>query len=473
MKAHKSDILIADDEEDIRLLMAGILEDEGHHVRQAKNSQEVMDQIEKRVPGLVILDVWLKESRLNGMELLEMLHSLMPSLPIIMISGHATVDIALQATRKGANDFLTKPFKSNILLYVVEKSLKTKWLKNQHLTDLSPDEGLTGDSSSLQAVNRDIEKLARNNSRVLIFGEIGTGKTTAALQIHRRSKRMKTVFLQLDCGLIQADKIESMLYGVSTNARAVPSVGMLEQAHGGSLVLENVEEMPLSCQARLSRVLHENRFQRIGGNSFVDVDVRIFATTKIDLKQATKTERFLPDLHHRLNVASLYLPPLRERRDDIIPLAKRILALTAERNQWAMVSLSEEAMVFLRSNEWLGNIWELRNLLERLLILSINQKITEIKVEVIQSIIADNVNFDESIETAMTERLAHLPLRAARDAFERLYLEHQLRLYQGNISRAASHIGMDRSALHRKMKLLGLQSERFEKNKLSKENASS
>ena len=452
------DILIVDDEADIRHLIAGILEDEGYECREAGTSSEAFDAIRQRQPNLIVLDVWLQGSEHDGLKMLELIRKENPEQQVIMISGHATFDMAVSATKIGAYDFLTKPFKTDVLLHTIGRALETVRLRthNEALRELTGGDivEFAGDSPIANQTRQKITKVAQTDSRILITGPPGAGKSLLARLIHMNSPRSERNFIVLNCSGLKAGDIEDDLFGTEATASSPRKLGVLERAHRGTLVLDEVCDIPFETQGRVVNILHSPKFKRLGGESFVDVDTRIIATTNRDLNAEIKGGRFLEDLFHRLNVVSLGVPALAQRREDIPELAAKIMDRSASsKGRWPC-QLGDDALAALQAHDWPGNIWELVNVIERILLKSPNGEGEAASGTDVRDAIGQEAN-DRGI-AGRTMEVMNLPLRNAREEFEKDYLAFHLRRFDGNISRTAEFVGMDRAALHRKLKLLGI-----------------
>ena len=450
------DILVVDDEADIRELIAGILSDEGYEARVAFDADSALKEIDARKPSLLILDIWLQGSRLDGLELLEVVKAKHAELPVIIISGHGNVETAVAAIKKGAYDFIEKPFQADQLLLVVDRATETERLRREN-QELRQRAGyvteLTGMSSAINAVRQAIEKVAPTNSRVLISGPAGAGKEVAARLLHERSRRRDRPFIVVGAASIEPHRMEQELFGVEENGEVVKT-GLFEQAHGGTLFLDEVADMPLPTQAKILRVLTDQTFEREGGNTRVEVDVRVVSATSRELQGEITAGRFREDLYHRLNVVPIPVPALRDRRDDIASLTSQFLHNVAAVTGRPCRRLSDEAMAALEAYEWPGNVRQLRNIVERTVIMATDDTDDVIRLDMLPSELSS-----ESAELLCGEAdmaIMTAPLREAREAFEREYLKMQINRFSGNISKTASFIGMERSALHRKLKSLGL-----------------
>jgi len=449
------DILVVDDEADIRELIAGILEDEGYAVRTAADSNAALRAIKARKPSLCVLDIWMQGGGLDGLELLSVIHELDPDIPAIMISGHGTIETAVSAIKKGAFDFIEKPFKTERLIMVVQRALEITNLRreNKRLRSQAvvPD-GLVGNSAAAQLLRSTIAKVAPANSRVMISGPAGSGKELVARMIHEASPRARCEFVPISAAGMTPERLDVELFGEEGEGGRPRKIGVFERAHGGTLFLDEVADMPPESQSRILRVLVEQRFTRVGGAQDVQVDVRVISSTSKDLPAEISGGRFREDLFHRLNVVPVRVPGLSERRGDIAELVTYFIDRISAAQGLPKRILSEDAMATLQVHEWPGNVRQLRNNIERLLILASGNPSDPITAEMLPS---------EVVESAVAgairpERIIALPLRDAREVFEREYLSSQIVRFGGNISRTASFIGMERSALHRKLKSLGL-----------------
>jgi two-component system nitrogen regulation response regulator NtrX len=455
------EVLVVDDEADIRELVAGVLEDEGYAVRSAADSSSALEAIDDRRPSLVLLDVWLQGSKLDGLQLLEQIKQRDPSLPVLMISGHGNLDTAVAAIREGAIDFIEKPFKADRLLHLVGRATETDRLRRENATlrqQLGPDDQLDGTSVAINTVRATLKRVAPTGSRVMITGPAGVGKEIAARMIHNWSPRANAPFIVLSAAMMSPDRIEEELFGSEQGGVSRP--GLLEQAHGGTLFLDEIADMPITTQGKILRVLTDQSYTRIGGQRPVKVDVRVLSATSRNLADEIAAGRFREDLYYRLNVVPVRIPPLRERREDIPELVSHFLTRFAAERRIQTPELSKDAMAALQAHDWPGNVRQLRNIIERTLILTPGDRVACIEVDLLPSEIVDSHG-----STAMggpSMAIMGSPLREARESFEREYLKIQIRRFSGNISRTASFIGMERSALHRKLKALGLGDKRDE-----------
>jgi len=450
-----SDILIVDDEADIRDIVSGILSDEGYETRTAKNSDEALAAIEARRPHLVFLDIWLQGSRLDGLQLLKIVKEQNPALPVVMISGHGNIETAVSAIKLGAYDFIEKPFKADRLVLIAERSLEASRLKRE-VTELRAKAGvvnrIVGKSTSVNQLRQVIERVAPTNSRLMITGSPGVGKELTARTIHDASARASGPFVVISSATITPEAMETELFGVEGKDGRSRKVGALEEAHGGTLYLDEIADMPKETQSKILRVLVEQNFQRVGGTARVHVDVRIISSSARDLASAIEEGTFREDLFHRLSVVPIRVPSLAERREDIPELIDFFMDHVATTSGLPRRKIAEDAMAILQSHDWPGNIRQLRNNVERLLILAVGDPEAEITADLLPAEIGALVPTTPS--GVGGEKLMGLPLREAREVFEREYLVAQINRFGGNISRTAEFIGMERSALHRKLKSL-------------------
>lgn len=454
-----ADILIVDDEADIRELIAGILEDEGHATRLARDSDEALRAIEERRPQLVILDIWLQGSRLDGLEVLSIIKKAYPELPVVIISGHGNIETAVTAIRRGAYDYIEKPFKADRLVLVTLRALEASQLKREvrELRERSTvSVEMIGKSVAMNQLRGQVDRVAPTNSRILIRGASGTGKELAARMIHQKSHRAEGPFVVLNAAAMAPDRVEEELFGTEDRTGGPRKVGALEEAHGGTLYIDEIADMPIETQGKVLRVLVEQKFLRIGGAQKVAVDVRIVSSTSRDLETEMREGRFREDLFHRLNVVPLRVPSLAERRDDIPALIEFFIAQLAQSSGLSPRQIGEDAIAVLQAHDWPGNVRELRNNIERLMILAGGEANAVITAEMLPDEIGSGVPLPVN---GGAEHLMSLPLREAREIFEREYLLAQINRFGGNISRTAEFVGMERSALHRKLRALGVSSE--------------
>ncbi len=452
-----TDILIVDDEADIRELVSGILSDEGHGTRTAKDADDALALVAARRPHLMFLDIWLQGSRLDGLQLLEIIKEQHPTLPVVMISGHGNIETAVSAIRLGAYDFIEKPFKADRLVLVADRALETSRLKRENVElktrSLSADR-IVGRSTCANQLRQVIDKVGPANSRVLIAGAPGTGKELAARMIHAGSSRAASPFVVINAATMLPEMMETELFGIEGTEGRGRKVGALEEAHGGTLFIDEVADMPRETQSRILRVLVDQNFQRVGGTARVHVDVRIISSTARDLPAAIAEGSFREDLFHRLAVVPVRVPALSERRDDIPELIGFFMDQVSANTGLPRRRIGDDAMAVLQSHDWPGNIRQLRNNVERLMILASGEPEAEVTADMLPSEIGTLV--PATPNGAGGEKLMSLPLREAREVFEREYLVAQISRFGGNISRTAEFIGMERSALHRKLKSLAI-----------------
>lgn len=452
-----SDILIVDDEADIRELVAGILDDEGHATRTAADADSALAEITKRRPSLVFLDIWLQGSRLDGLALLDEIKKEHADLAVVMISGHGNIETAVSAIRRGAYDYIEKPFKADRLVLVAERALEASQLRREVrvLRERSGDASeLVGASAATNQLRMMIEKVAPTNSRVMIFGPSGAGKELVARTLHRLSTRSAGPFVVLNSAAITPERMEEELFGTEQIDGTTRKVGALEDAHGGTLYLDEIADMPRETQNKILRVLVDQSFQRVGGKSWVNVDVRILSSTSRDLEREIVESGFREDLFHRLSVVPIRVPALAERREDIPDLVNSFVLQISRATGLPLRAIAPDAMAVLQSHDWPGNIRQLRNNVERLMILARGGADEEITASLLPAEIG--AMLPATPGNAGGEHLMSLPLRDAREIFEREYLTAQVNRFGGNISRTAEFVGMERSALHRKLKSLGV-----------------
>ncbi|KTQ88928.1 ATPase AAA [Aureimonas ureilytica] len=451
-----SDILVVDDEADIRELVAGILEDEGHETRTASNSDMALQAIADRAPRLIFLDIWLQGSRLDGLDMLDAIKAQHPEIPVVMISGHGNIETAVSAIRRGAYDYIEKPFKADRLVLVAERALETSKLKREilELRRRSSDSAeLIGKSQPMNQLRQTIDRVAPTNSRVMILGSSGSGKELVARAIHAASSRAKGPFVVLNAAAITPERMEIELFGTDTPPGVERKIGALEEAHNGVLYLDEIGDMPRETQNKILRVLTDQTFERVGGTKKVKVDVRIISSTAQNLESLIAEGSFREDLFHRLAVVPIMVPPLAERRADIPMLIEAFMKQIGEQTGIKPKALSPEALAVLQSSDWPGNIRQLRNNIERLMILSRQDDSDHISADMLPREVSDMLPRTPSQSDG---RILALPLRDAREVFEKEYLVAQINRFGGNISRTAEFVGMERSALHRKLKSLGI-----------------
>ena len=446
-------ILITDDEKDIRELIGDILKDEGYAVRLASNSDECMAEINAEPPALMILDIWLKDSRMDGIDILKTVKRDNPDIPVVIISGHGNIEIAVAAIKQGAYDFIEKPFNIDQLMVVVARAMETSRLRRENADlrrrDVSSTEML-GASSAFKTLKSHLEKVTKSNGRVMLTGPAGSGKEMAARFIHQHSNRAGAAFVSVSSATIEPERMEEVLFGRETSERGVEK-GLLEQAHGGVVYFDEVADMPLGTQSKILRVLTEQQFTRQGGNDKVRVDLRVISSTTRDLRREIGAGRFRQELFDRLNVVPIAVPSLEERREDIPDLTRHFIDLFHRTQGLPLRDLSSEAEALLQTMQWPGNVRQLRNVIERVLILGDGTGPIETR-----ELPGQEQSPDTGGRMVLGGAMATLPLREAREVFEREYLITQINRFGGNISRTAGFVGMERSALHRKLKSLGV-----------------
>jgi two-component system nitrogen regulation response regulator NtrX len=454
-----NEILIVDDEADIRMLITGILQDEGYETCDAGDSERALELLRQRRPSLVVLDIWLENSTLDGMEILSAVKQEWPATPVVMISGHGNIETAVNAIKLGAYDFIEKPFKSDRLLLVVQRAIEAARLRSENeelRLRIGQTSDFIGSSHWYHQVSQAIRKVAPTGSRVLITGPAGAGKEVVARQLHSCSHRATAPFVALNCATMHPDRLEPELFGTEPGLLdgEAGTVGTFEKAHGGTLFLDEVADMPMETQGKIVRVLQEQTFQRVGGDKRIAVDVRVIAATNRDLPGLISDGRFREDLFYRLNVVPIEVPALRERREDIPELVTNFMERAAENAGLPPRALSDDALAALRAYEWPGNVRQLRNVIEWVLIMAPGRPQDPVRPDMLPPEIGASALASLPSETG--EEIMSLPLREAREVFERKYLEAQVMRFGGNISRTASFVGMERSALHRKLRSLGV-----------------
>jgi two-component system nitrogen regulation response regulator NtrX len=451
-----SDILIVDDEADIRELVAGILQDEGYLTRTARDSDDALAAIAARRPNLVFLDIWLQGSRLDGLQVLDAIKRENPEVPVVMISGHGNIETAVAAIRRGAYDFIEKPFKADRLVLVADRALETSRLKREvkALKQLTPST-LVGHSPSINQLRQTVDKVAPTNSRVLIVGPPGAGKELTARAIHGQSARAEGPFVVINAAAMTPERMEVEMFGVEpTDGIRERKIGALEEAHGGTLFIDEIADMPRETQNKILRVLVDQTFQRVGGSTKISVDVRIISSTGRNIEAEIAAGRFRDDLYHRMSVVPIRVPPLAERREDIVDLVYYFMEQISQSSGLAKRIVGEDALAVLQSHDWPGNVRQLRNNVERLLILASGDADSVVTASMLPQDVGSMVPNMPNGNGG--EHLMGLPLREAREVFEREYLVAQISRFGGNISRTAEFVGMERSALHRKLKALGI-----------------
>ena len=453
-----SDVLIVDDEADICELVSGLLQDEGYSTRTARDSDSALNEVKNRRPNLVFLDIWLQGSRLDGLQLLDSIKELHPELPVVMISGHGNIETAVSAIKRGAYDFIEKPFKADRLVLVADRALETSRLKREvkELKAITPlQTGMVGRSPALNQLRSSVEKIAPTNSRIMIVGPSGSGKELAARHLHSLSGRASGPFVVINAAAITPERMEIELFGVEqSNGSQQRKVGALEEAHGGTLFIDEIADMPRDTQNKILRVLVDQTFQRVGGTNKVAVDVRIVSSTSRNIEAEISAGKFREDLYHRLSVVPIRVPPLAERREDIPELVNYFMEQISQFTGLPQRKIGGDAMAVLQSHDWPGNVRQLRNNVERLMILAGGDPEAVISASMLPQDVGSMVPSMPNGNGG--EQLMGLPLREARELFEREYLLAQINRFGGNISRTAEFVGMERSALHRKLKALGI-----------------
>jgi two-component system, NtrC family, nitrogen regulation response regulator NtrX len=452
------DILIVDDEADIRMAVGGILQDEGYSTREAASSEQALEQIKVRAPSVVILDIWLEGSRLDGLQVLAAIKAMRPNVPVIMISGHGTIATAVEAIKQGAYDFIEKPFQADRLLLVLGRAMEAARLKRENLelrSRAGAPEQLIGTCSAIAALRRTIERVGPTGSRVLISGPAGSGKEIVARQIHLHSSRAHGPFVVVNCASLHPDRLAEMLFGAAKPGEE--SMGLLERADGGTLLLDEVGDMPLASQSSIIRILQDQKVERINAHGPVEVDVRVIATTNRDLRAEVKKGLFREELFYRLSVVPVQVPSLADRREDVPDLARHLMDRAAAAEGLPRRTLGEDAITALQAYPWPGNVRQLRNAINWLLILAPGGVADPIRADMLPPEI--NSETPQMLKLQRSDEIMTLPLREAREMFEREYLMAQVIRYGGNISRTADFVGMERSALHRKLKSLGVSTD--------------
>ena len=453
------EILIVDDERDIRTLTSEILRDEGFETREARDSTSALEAVRSREPGLVLLDIWLQGSQLDGIGILKEIKSQHPDVPVLMMSGHGTVETAVQAIKYGAYDFIEKPFTADRLLLLIERATEAAQLRREN-AELRMRAGtsldLLGNSSAIKDVRQAVDRAAPTNSRIIISGPPGAGKEVIARMVHAQSRRAEGPFCVVNCAAMHPDRMETELFGTEGDATSSRKVGMFERAHQGTLLLDEIGDMPLETQGKIIRVLQEQIFERVGGNSQVQVDVRVIASTTKDLTAEINAGNLREDLYYRLNVVPIHIPALLERRDDIPVLARHFMNNAANASGQTARDFTDDALAALQTYGWPGNVRELRNVVERLLIMAPGDAAQPISGSMLPPELMGNA---PSVDVERNAEIMSLPLRDAREMFEREYLLAQVERFGGNISQTAQFVGMERSALHRKLKSLGVRGQ--------------
>jgi two-component system nitrogen regulation response regulator NtrX len=448
-----SDILIVDDERDIRELISDILEDEGYATRLAGNSDDAMAAVNTEPPALMILDIWLKDSKMDGIDILKSVKRDNPDVPVVIISGHGNVEIAVAAIKQGAYDFIEKPFNIDQLMVVIRRAMETSRLRRENISLKRKDSTgseMIGNSGSFRTLVGQLDKVTKSNGRVMLSGPAGAGKEVAARYIHANSNRASAPFVTINCAGVAPDRMEEVLFGRETPDRGVEP-GLLEQAHGGVVYFDEVADMPLGTQSKILRVLVDQQFTRVGGNDKVRVDLRVISSTNKDLAAEIEAGHFREELYHRLNVVPIVVPSLAERREDIPLLAAHFIAEFNSSQGLPLREITDDAQALMQTMLWPGNVRQLKNMVERVLILGEGTAPIDAR-----ELPGEEDHSEEEGRVVLSGAMATLPLREAREAFEREYLLTQINRFGGNISRTANFVGMERSALHRKLKSLGV-----------------
>ena len=448
-----SDILIVDDERDIRELISDILEDEGYSTRLAGNSDDAMKEVNSEPPALMILDIWLKDSRMDGIDILKTVKRDNPDIPVVIISGHGNIEIAVAAIKQGAYDFIEKPFNIDQLLVVIRRAMETSRLRreNQELRRRDVSSAvMVGNSAAFRVLVSQLDKVTKSNGRVMLTGPAGSGKEVAARYIHAKSNRASAPFVTVPCATIEPDRMEEVLFGRESPERGIEP-GLLEQAHGGVIFFDEVADMPPGTQSKILRVLVDQQFTRVGGTDKVRVDLRVVSSTNRNLEAEITAGRFRQELYHRLNVVPIAVPSLEERREDIPELARHFVEMFNRTQGLPLREISDDAVALMQTMVWPGNVRQLKNLIERVLILGEGSDPIQAR-----ELPRDGEGGGDDERIVLTGALATLPLREAREVFEREYLLTQINRFGGNISRTANFVGMERSALHRKLKSLNV-----------------
>lgn len=447
-----TDILIVDDEKDIRELISDILQDEGFATRLAANSDEAMGHINTEQPALMILDIWLKDSQMDGIDILKSVKRDYPDVPVVIISGHGNIEIAVAAIKQGAYDFIEKPFNIDQLMVVIRRAMETSRLRRENVAlkrKDGPSATMVGEGAAFRTLKSQLEKVTKSNGRVMLTGAPGAGKEIAARHIHANSNRAEGPFVCVNSAAIEPDRMEEVLFGRESAERGVEP-GLLEQADGGVVFFDEVADMPLGTQSKILRVLVDQQFQRVGGADKVRVDIRVISSTTRDLRAEIDAGTFRQELYHRLNVVPIHVPSLEDRREDIPLLARHFIEEFNKNQGLPLRDIGTEADALLQTMVWPGNVRQLKNVIERVLILGPSSGAITAR---------DLPNAEDSVDegrVVLSGSLATLPLREARELFEREYLLTQINRFSGNISRTAAFVGMERSALHRKLKSLGV-----------------
>jgi two-component system, NtrC family, nitrogen regulation response regulator NtrX len=457
------DILVVDDEADIRHLIAEILRDEGYSCREADSSEAALNALENRTPDLIVLDIWLQGSGMDGLALLDLVRTKNSELPVIMISGHADIETAVNAIKNGAYDFIEKPFKADRLLLMAERAIDAARLRRENLElrrTVGKDVPLVGISNAISQLKGAIERVAPTESRVLVSGPAGAGKEVVARLLHGASARSEGPLIILNCATMAPDRMEIELFGSENDVDGSIVPGTFEQANGGTLLLDEVADMPLETQGKIVRVLQEQRFQRVGGTLSIEVNVRVIASTNRNLQDEMAQGKFREDLYYRLCVVPIAVPALKARPEDISVLVEHFMDAATTTAGLPKREIMDDAMACLQSYDWPGNVRQLRNVVDWILIMAGGNSGDPVSADALPPEIGAetpaSMRWDEGAEVMA------LSLREARELFERQYLKAQVSRFGGNVSKTAEFVGMERSALHRKLKSLGVYDERVE-----------
>lgn len=474
------DILIVDDEEDIRDLIADTLHDEGYSTRQAAGGSEAINEVTTRIPNLVILDIWLQGSELDGLGVLEVMKRRYPHVPVVMISGHGNIETAVNSIKMGAYDYVEKPFKAERLLLVIKHALELSRLKQENAelkVRMASEHTLIGSSNVINQLRVTIDKVAPTESRVMVSGGPGVGKEVVAYLLHKKSKRSRGPFIVMNAASISASQVETELFGSEDKgaySNEPAKIGFFERADGGTLFIDEISDLPIAAQGKLLRVLQEKGFERPGSSNRVEVDVRVITATNRDLQAVISDGNFREDLYYRLNVVPIQVPPLAKRKGDIPELCKFFVKRCANIMGFPSREIAEDAISAMQTYNWPGNVRQLRNVIEWLLIMSSNDSGEPIDAAMLPpeilscgSIVTSGKS--DNGECELGTEVMSMPLREAREYFERQYLVSQLERMSGNISKTSNFIGMERSALHRKLKLLNITGELDDMKESSKE----
>lgn len=451
--ATMGDILIVDDERDIRELISDILKDEGFTTRLAGNSDECMKEVAAEAPSLMILDIWLKDSQMDGIDILKTIKRDTPEIPVVIISGHGNIEIAVAAIKQGAYDFIEKPFNIDQLMVVITRAMETSRLRRENNALKRRETAavdMVGSSSAFKMLKSQLEKVTKSNGRVMLTGQGGAGKEVAARYIHAQSGRANGPFVVVNSASIEPERMEEVLFGRETVERGIEP-GLLEQANNGILFFDEVADMPIGTQSKILRVLVDQQFTRVGGGENIRVDIRFISSTNKMLQDEIEAGNFREELYHRLNVVPIEVPSLQDRLEDIPELAQAFIRHFNETQGLPARALSADAIALLQTMHWPGNLRQLRNVIERVLILGDGSD--EISAADLPK--SEEMPSEEG-KVVLSGAMASLPLREARELFEREYLLTQINRFGGNISRTATFVGMERSALHRKLKSLGV-----------------